>query len=110
MNRQRMLTGWRRAARKFYERYPQRVDRVVKLKPEEIEQIERNRRPTGTLMGLEFGRLLVWEKAERRFWWCVCACGDFIKTTAASLLSGRKSDCGCLARERERLVRFREAA
>ena len=111
MKRERMLTGWRRAARKFYAELPQHYQKVVKFTPDEVEQIERYRqRPTGSLVGVEFGRLLVWERADKRFWWCVCACGDFVKVAVRTLVGGRKHDCGCMKRECERVSRFREAA
>jgi hypothetical protein len=113
MDRRKILTGWRRAARKFYAKHPQPYQKVVKFTPDEVEQMERYRqRPTGSLVGVgvEFGRLFVWERVDKRFWWCVCACGDFTKIAARTLIGGRKTDCGCLKRECERVNRFREAA
>jgi hypothetical protein len=78
---------------------------------EQIEQIERNRqRRSGSLVGLEFSRLMVWDYAGGRYWWCLCACGDFIRATVRELQSGQRKDCGCLRRERERISKYREAA
>jgi len=112
MDRQRMLIGWRRAARKFYKKHPQSYQRVVRFTADEVEQIERNRRPSGNPIGVgvEVGRFFVWERADKRFWWCACACGEYLKVATRTLLAGKKTDCGCLKEERERIYKLRWAA
>lgn len=57
------------------------------------------------LEGQKFGRALVVSKAEskngRRYWNCVCDCGNKFKTLAYHLTSGRTKSCGCYRHERE---------
>jgi hypothetical protein len=64
MDRKRMQAGWQRAAKKLYAEHPQIYQRVVRLTPDELEQIGRNRRPTGNLVvgaglgGIHFRRFV----------------------------------------------------
>lgn len=57
------------------------------------------------LTGQRFGRLLVFEEAERNEWckvmWrCQCDCGIIKVISGCDLRSGRTKSCGCLGKER----------
>jgi hypothetical protein len=119
MNRQRMLDGWNRAIRKAMQ--AQRYRPIVKsaMSVDEALQADGVRRKQSVaihngqnLTGKEFGRLIAWELNTRarefNSWVCVCACGGSPCNVAANvLLSGQKTDCGCVANERRRIAAHR---
>lgn len=50
-----------------------------------------------------FGRLIIknsFMNKGRRYWNCICDCGNNITTLQQSLKSGRVNSCGCLKKER----------
>lgn len=56
------------------------------------------------LVGQKFGRLTVLEdlgvlEYGKRYWKCVCDCGNVIPILHGNLISGNKQSCGCLHRE-----------
>lgn len=58
------------------------------------------------LLGKRFGRLLVIEyigkiddPQKRRWWFCLCDCGNQVKVPTARLTSGNTKSCGCLKKE-----------
>lgn len=57
-----------------------------------------------TLVGMKFGRLIVFSFSRRDksiyFWNCRCDCGNEKEVRADSLKSGRSQSCGCLRKER----------
>lgn len=54
--------------------------------------------------GKRFGKLVVIkdfiEKNKRRYCLCLCDCGNYQEVYLSNLLSGRKKDCGCVARKK----------
>ena len=56
------------------------------------------------LVGQEFGRLTVTERAGSRSgrvaWTCRCACGKTVEVVSHSLTSGHTTSCGCWRNER----------
>jgi hypothetical protein len=65
--------------------------------------------PIQDFIGLRFGRLVVisflglrsaGSKNNRRFWECLCDCGEIVERHTNSLTSGNTKSCGCLRRER----------
>jgi hypothetical protein len=122
----RKFKGWQRALRKFRAKHPPVASegfRVPALTAEQVSQMEQNRRHRAQrshglkrrdyLVGHEFGHLLVLELAasdHAPWWWCLCACGNFLKLQSTKLILGRTTDCGCLKRERERIAKLRKAA
>ena len=58
------------------------------------------------LIGREFGRLLVYARAEDRYgkayWHCICDCGARVVVCGQYLRNGSTQSCGCLRRERTR--------
>lgn len=70
---------------------------VIKyLKNYYIEQ-----RPKGLSAGMKYGKLTLIEidgsnKNRSYIWKCLCECGNYTKTTTASLTSGNTKSCGCL--------------
>ena len=67
--------------------------------------MERARQATAhDLFGQTFGELKVVGRSRKRtkmgaYWTCLCICGYTCEATAAELMSGRKSHCGCLQEE-----------
>lgn len=65
------------------------------------------------LLGQQFGRLRVVERARNRagivYWWCECYCGRSLSVRATSLANGSTRSCGCLHAESAR-QRGRERA
>lgn len=61
--------------------------------------------PMTDLHGRRFGLLLAEEPVGRRgkrvVWRCRCACGTSIMLRSSALLSGERSDCGCVVRKHE---------
>ncbi len=56
------------------------------------------------LSGRKYGRILVIAKSHsdsynRSYWWCECACGEYITVRGTHLNSGGIKSCGCLMRE-----------
>lgn len=57
------------------------------------------------LVGEKFGRLVVKsfshkdEENNNAIWDCVCSCGVPVKVATNTLISGRKTSCGCVGRE-----------
>lgn len=54
-------------------------------------------------MNLKYGRLTLQDsfiKNNRRYWNCICDCGNKMTTLQQSLKSGRVNSCGCLKKER----------
>lgn len=56
------------------------------------------------LIGERFGRLVVVEavyntEKKRRFWKCICDCGNYVTASTGNLRSGDTRSCGCLHRE-----------
>ena len=52
------------------------------------------------LLGQTFGELRVIGRSRKRtemgaYWTCLCSCGYTCEATAAELVSGRKTHCGC---------------
>jgi hypothetical protein len=119
MDCMKMFRGWLRAHRKFRKEHPPVPNgfRAPKLTPEVVEQIEHSRlrhasdpvTRLSNLTGRIYGRLMVCQLSYALFWWCLCACGEFIKEPIHSeaLIKGRVKDCGCMEEERQRLVKFR---
>lgn len=66
------------------------------------------------LTGQTFGYLtvekLAFSKKNKKFWNCVCKCGERIITYTAQLRSGKTKSCGCLHREKIRTCSYGEAA
>lgn len=64
-------------------------------------RMERARQATAhDLFGQTFGKLKVVGRSRKRtkmgaYWTCLCICGYTCEATAAELMSGRKSHCGC---------------
>lgn len=61
------------------------------------------------LTGMRFGKLTVLEPAEsrrkkdgkpRRYWKCMCDCGNLAEVEGYSLTSGHTQSCGCFIKER----------
>src|SRR5258708_15436450 len=121
----RKFKGWQRALRKFQEKHPPVPQgfRAPELTIEQAAEMEQTRRRRAAqqrndnrrdfLAGCEFGRLLVWDLAtldHSPWWWCLCACGNFLRVSALRLLRGQATHCGCLIRERRRVAKLRAAA
>lgn len=55
------------------------------------------------ITGHRFGRLLVlnfqYSKGTKRYWECICDCGNTKIVTSSNLVTGHTKSCGCLARE-----------
>jgi hypothetical protein len=127
MDRQRMIIGWERAAKKLLAQKPrhQEFTKMPTLSFEQVAEIAATRhriaiamrkKPRTTvhseLSGTEFGLLLAWERrfnGDNPMYDCLCACGngEGIIVEAHKLLSGRKRDCGCRKAERARLRAWR---
>ncbi len=64
-------------------------------------RMERARQATAyDLSGQTFGELKVVGRSRKRtkmgaYWTCLCSCGYTCEATAAELMSGRKTHCGC---------------
>ena len=64
-------------------------------------RMERARQATAyDLFGQTFGELKVVGRSRKRtkmgaYWTCLCSCGYTCEATAAELMSGRKTHCGC---------------
>lgn len=64
-------------------------------------RMERARQATAyALFGQTFGELKVVGRSRKRtkmraYWTCLCSCGNTCEATAAELVSGRKTHCGC---------------
>lgn len=59
---------------------------------------------TKDITGQRFGRLVAEQELEERIrgaiaYECICDCGNRVKATASSLISGNTKSCGCLHRE-----------
>jgi len=125
MDRQRMVTGWQRAAKKLLARKPQLQQLIMpKLSFEQAAEIAATRQRIAIagrkkrlgvhsdLIGMEFGLLLAWGRlsnGDNPTYECLCACGngECIVVDAHKLLSRRKQDCGCRKAERARLRAWR---
>jgi len=127
MDRRKQLAGWNRAASRYMATKPKKTH--APLKPLSVKQaglIAENQhkallakfgRPLtvkADLLGAEFHKLLVWERLPHEVngciprYLCLCSCGRRTCEVAANvLLRGRKSDCGCMARERRRIKIWR---
>lgn len=61
-----------------------------------------------SMVGQQFGKLKVvssaGSKGNGRLWNCLCECGGTKITTTGYLRAGRSSNCGCVQRERCRLL------
>lgn len=62
-------------------------------------------RPAINLIGQQFGRLTVIERAvspdtKNAHWLCRCKCGNYKVTTRRALVRGDVQSCGCYQRER----------
>lgn len=63
------------------------------------------------LTGIRFGKLSVIELSKevnsgnrkRKYWLCVCDCGNKNEIRTDSLTSGKVSSCGCLKKEQEKI-------
>ena len=62
-----------------------------------------------------FGELLVLErdyeiqtqkKSSKPYWKCRCSCGNIVSVLGRSLREGKTISCGCLAKERAKLINF----
>jgi len=66
------------------------------------------------LTGCKFGRLIVerlaYSKKSKKFWVCVCECGEKVITFTAQLTSGKAKSCGCLHKDIIRKCSYGEAA
>lgn len=64
------------------------------------------------LTGKRFGRLTAIKDTGQRtkggkvIWKCACDCGNYKDVISVSLYSGITQSCGCLAREKARLLRL----
>jgi hypothetical protein len=61
------------------------------------------------LIGKKFGRLTAIEyigkkKWGKTFWSCKCTCGSIVSVASNSLSSGKTKSCGCLHKERARIL------
>lgn len=61
-------------------------------------------KPFRDLTGMQFGRLTAiasvkLEKPHKRFWQCICSCGNTANVKSGYLLRGNTRSCGCLKRE-----------
>jgi hypothetical protein len=124
VNRERIVTGWNRAARKYLAKLPVRTVRVPKITLEEAAEMAATQRRiqqrgankltvTSNLVGMEFGILLSWQRSAPPStglppeWLVLCGCGDYCTVSASALLRGRTTHCGCRARERRRVKAYR---
>jgi hypothetical protein len=126
MDRRKMLEGWNRAAHRYTKTRPKETHSL--LKPLTVEQaglLSENQRQAmlakagspltykSDVTGAEFSKLLVWERLPNEVngnvprYLCLCSCGRTCEAAANLLLSGRKTDCGCVARERRRIKAWR---
>lgn len=80
----------------IYKEYPE-IQEIFEIKRQEME-----------LVGKRFERLLVLEEARdieelkkdgKRWWKCLCDCGNIHYTHSANLRHGRCRSCGCLQKE-----------
>lgn len=49
-----------------------------------------------SLLGREFGKLVVVTEERPRRYKCICSCGKVVNALASDLLLGKKRSCGCL--------------
>lgn len=72
-------------------------DDFIKLLP------MRDGKTAADLTGKKFGRLTVIEflfrEGHRKYWKCVCECGNTTKSLASNLVLGYSKSCGCSRRE-----------
>lgn len=68
------------------------------------------------LIGKTFGRLKVIDNGKivkrkdgrnRRYWVCICECGNIAEVETNKLTSGHTQSCGCLAKERAAKVNYK---
>ena len=61
------------------------------------------------LSGKRYGKIVVLERAGNRgkhtMWKCKCDCGNYTITGASELKSGTTKSCGCLNRERSKILK-----
>lgn len=59
------------------------------------------------LEGMQFSRLLVQEKTERKnghqFYRCRCTCGEIVTVSGSALVQGKAKSCGCLRKEKAKV-------
>jgi|SRR5882724_183981 len=120
MDRAKMLAGWCKAARKAMASQNHRPLAKPVMTIEQAlaaDKVERNKpiaatRSDQNLTGREFGKMVAWKPnmAAREFnsWVCLCVCsGKPVNVSAHLLLSGEKTDCGCVKAERIRIAAHR---
>lgn len=68
------------------------------------------------LIGKTFGRLKVIDNGKivksndgrsRRYWVCICECGNIAEVETSKLTSGHTKSCGCIAKERISKVNYK---
>jgi hypothetical protein len=72
-------------------------------------------RPSRNLTGESHGRLFVVGLSnhvkDRRYWWCLCSCGNSKEIVTANIANGHTKSCGCLREEAKKAsIAFMAAA
>jgi hypothetical protein len=69
--------------------------------------------PRKDLTGLNFGRLIVLNyshsEPKRTYWSVKCSCGEIFTTRSDSLISGKTLSCGCLQKEKAKIIGSKKA-
>jgi hypothetical protein len=132
MDRRKMLAGWNRAAEKVAAKKRKAIEdglvtrhNLLKLLgPKEAGELAENQRrlmlakagrPTtykSDLTGMEFGKLLVWQRLSTEVngvphYLCLCVCGSAIGVAANLLIRHRKVSCRCVKEKTRRQRRWR---
>lgn len=80
---------------------------VNELKSGSIKSCGCSNKPN--LIGLKFGKLKVSKESKqkvygKRYWKCVCQCGNSIEVSTNSLMSGNTKSCGCVRAEKCKMI------